>query len=216
MSNDTGDQNARRPDRREREETILAAALAVFQDKGFAAARMEDVAERVGLSKPALYLYFKDKEDLLRSAILRKVTGSVEKLEEVARASAGDPAEKLTRTLDMIYRLMLGDEDRDGFAKMMPVVAVTASRFPEIARFFRDECVRKLDAILLAIVEEGVEAGVFKRSKLSEHAELIMGPVMALGFRRAAFGALDDHQPVDLAAYKTEHTRMVMAALSPD
>ena len=40
---------------------ILEAALALFVEKGFAATRLDDVAERAGLSKAAIYLYFADK-----------------------------------------------------------------------------------------------------------------------------------------------------------
>lgn len=216
MKNEAGGPNARRPDRRQREEAILTAALAVFKEKGFAAARMEDVAEQVGLSKPALYLYFKDKEDLLRSALLRTVSHSIEELEAVAETAAGDPVKKLFQTLDVVYKVMMGVDGHDGFATMIPVVAVTASRFPEMARFFRDECVRKMDAILIGIVQEGVEAGVFRHSLLAQQAELIIGPVMALGLRQATFGALDDGPPIDLDAYKSEHKRMLLAALAPE
>lgn len=212
MPNDTEGGRGRRMDRRAREEKILRAALSVFEEKGFASARMEDVAEKVGLSKPALYLYFKDKEDLLRSALLRIAQTSVQML-ETAAAGPSDPKEKLSRALDGGYRSMLGDDDHPGFASMMPVVAVTASRFPEMARFFRDQCIQKIDAVLLAIVAEGEESGVFTRSGLSQHAELLMGPMIAFGLRRAAFGALDDNAPYDVDVFKAEHKRMVFAAL---
>jgi AcrR family transcriptional regulator len=43
---------------------ILTAAQKVFSEKGYHEARMEDIAERVGVSKRTLYLYFKNKEEL--------------------------------------------------------------------------------------------------------------------------------------------------------
>lgn len=43
---------------------ILEAAQKVFSEKGYHEARMEDIAERVGVSKRTLYLYFKNKEEL--------------------------------------------------------------------------------------------------------------------------------------------------------
>ena len=57
----------RRADDRPRE--ICAAALQVFTDKGFAAAKLDEIAKRAGVSKGTLYLYFKDKEELFRAVI---------------------------------------------------------------------------------------------------------------------------------------------------
>src|SRR5437762_11720460 len=57
----------RRPDARPAE--ILAAALDLFTERGFSATRLEDVAKRAGLSKAAIYLYFKDKTSLLMAIV---------------------------------------------------------------------------------------------------------------------------------------------------
>ena len=63
----------RRPEARPAE--ILAAALDLFAEKGFSATRMEDVAARAGLSKAAIYLYFKDKMALLK-ALVNEMAGA--------------------------------------------------------------------------------------------------------------------------------------------
>ncbi len=78
---------ARRPDARPSE--ILAAALELFAEKGFSATRMEDVASRAGLSKAAIYLYFKDKMALLQ-ALVNEMAGA-------NLATARHIAEKATR-----------------------------------------------------------------------------------------------------------------------
>jgi AcrR family transcriptional regulator len=48
---------------------IAEAALDVFADKGFAGARLDDIASRAGISKGALYLYFETKEDIFRAVV---------------------------------------------------------------------------------------------------------------------------------------------------
>ena len=48
---------------------IVAAALEVFAEKGFAGARLDEIAARAGVSKGALYLYFETKEDLFRAVV---------------------------------------------------------------------------------------------------------------------------------------------------
>jgi AcrR family transcriptional regulator len=51
--------------RQNRREDVLDAAIEVFHDKGYAAASIQDVAERVGVLKGSLYHYIDSKEDLL-------------------------------------------------------------------------------------------------------------------------------------------------------
>ncbi len=52
-------------EREARKEDILAAAKEVFFEKGFQAATMEEIAQKAGFSKGAIYFYFKSKEEIL-------------------------------------------------------------------------------------------------------------------------------------------------------
>ena len=55
--------------RAQREEQILAVAETVFAERGYQATTMEDVAERVGVTKPLIYEYFGSKEGLLSACV---------------------------------------------------------------------------------------------------------------------------------------------------
>lgn len=55
--------------RGERRRQIIEAALAVFAEKGFNAAKVSDVAARAGVSQGTIYLYFEGKEQLLVQAL---------------------------------------------------------------------------------------------------------------------------------------------------
>ena len=48
---------------------LIAAALDLFVERGFAATRLDEVAARAGVSKGTLYLYFDSKEDLFKAVI---------------------------------------------------------------------------------------------------------------------------------------------------
>lgn len=61
----------KRMPRAQREHQMLEVAVAVFSEHGYVAASMDDIAERVGVSKPMLYEYFTSKEGLLLAAIRR-------------------------------------------------------------------------------------------------------------------------------------------------
>src|SRR6202030_1327248 len=78
---------ARRPGRRprgeaiDRREAILAAAFDEFSARGFAAARLDDVARRAGVAKGTIYLYFHDKESLFQELVrtmLSPLVGAIE------------------------------------------------------------------------------------------------------------------------------------------
>ena len=61
---------ANRPNKRE---LITEAAIAVFAEKGYRSARVADVAKRAGVADGTIYLYFKNKEDLLLSIFEEKM-----------------------------------------------------------------------------------------------------------------------------------------------
>src|ERR1700741_752047 len=69
----------------ERPGEILDAALALFVEKGFAATRLDDVAERAGLSKAAIYLYFDDKMALFQGVIRQTVTANLTTVEVLVK-----------------------------------------------------------------------------------------------------------------------------------
>jgi AcrR family transcriptional regulator len=84
----------RRVGRAERERQILDAAIAVFGDRGYQAASMDQVAARVGVTKPVLYTHFGSKHGLLLACVAR---ARAELLEGTATATAapGKPEEML-------------------------------------------------------------------------------------------------------------------------
>jgi AcrR family transcriptional regulator len=86
----------RRVGRAERERQILDAAVAVFGERGYSAASMDLVAERVGVTKPVLYTHFGSKHGLLLACIARARAQLLE-VTSAAAASASNPEEMLRR-----------------------------------------------------------------------------------------------------------------------
>jgi len=82
----------RRMPRAEREAQILVVAEQVFAERGYSATTMEDVAERVGVTKPLIYEYFGSKEGLLSACIVRART-QLRAVTEAAWEAAGPGAE---------------------------------------------------------------------------------------------------------------------------
>src|SRR5476651_1052584 len=66
----------RRPEHRPQQ--IIEAALEVFGECGLANARLQDIAERAGVSKGTIYLYFPNKEELFREMVRQTAVAAIE------------------------------------------------------------------------------------------------------------------------------------------
>ena len=147
-----------RPDvSEERRAQILDAALEVFARQGFHEARMDDIAQASGLSKGALYLYYKSKD-----AIISALMGSVFNL-AMRGALAVERADGSTRErlLDITERFA---REIDRFSRALPVML----EFYAIAA--RDRTVRAVmgglfdeyRASVTRLIEQGIERGELK------------------------------------------------------
>jgi AcrR family transcriptional regulator len=88
----------KRMPRAERMRQMIEIAEAVFAERGYAAASMDDIAERVGVSKPMLYEYFNSKEGLLLGCI-RQSRSELRLVTEKATVGAVDAEDALRRGL---------------------------------------------------------------------------------------------------------------------
>jgi TetR/AcrR family transcriptional regulator len=73
----------RKREREVRRESAIDAAMSIYESEGYHAITMEKIAERAELSRAALYLYFKSKEEILVSAIVAHSDYFAEVLQEV-------------------------------------------------------------------------------------------------------------------------------------
>src|SRR3954462_6809689 len=98
----------RRKDARPQE--LLAAALDLFVERGFASTRLEDVAKRAGVSKGTLYLYFENKEELFKAVVRENIVPAIGAAEDVIAGFEG-PSDELLRCV------LFGMWDRIGATK---------------------------------------------------------------------------------------------------
>jgi AcrR family transcriptional regulator len=179
-----------------RPDEILDAALAVFTDKGFDAARVDDIAATASLSKGAVYLYFDSKEALLRGLIEREVAPAAQRLRSLADAGVDDP--KATLRLVVVVATQLLADPRI-FATPRLVLSV-APRFSEIAEFYRRRVVDEAIGAISALHRKGVEKGVFRDVDSEAAARMVMGPLLVFAIRKHVLGAEDNTAPLDRAA----------------
>ena len=111
---------------------VLAAAEALFAERGFASARLEDVARAVGVRRASLLYYFHDKEELY-DAVLAELMQALHARVAVAVRADGTLAERVLRGVAAWIDFV---EQRPGFARIVLREAADASpeRAPRIAR----------------------------------------------------------------------------------
>lgn len=196
----------RRAEDRPRE--ICAAALEVFAEKGFAAARLEEIAKRAGVSKGTLYLYFEDKEQLFRAVVRDTVVPNV----DILRASliqTGLPFDQLIRLflaqfVEMTKRVPVG-----AVAKMV----ISESRnFPKLAKVWHDEVVSKGLATVTALIEMAQAKGEVRGGDARLHAFTLMGPMLMGVIYRETLEPIGG-APLDLGALAAQHAETVLTGL---
>ncbi|QFZ24059.1 TetR/AcrR family transcriptional regulator [Saccharothrix syringae] len=106
----------------ERKAQMLDVAEAVFAERGYLAASMDEIAERVGVSKPMLYEYYGSKEGLLIGCIHRARTELFERTQR-AIAGADGPEEVLRQGLLAFFGFI--DERKQSWALLRQEAAIT-------------------------------------------------------------------------------------------
>jgi len=140
----------------ERPGQILAAALVVFSQNGIAAAKLEDIALRAGVSKGTIYLYFESKEELFREVVRHLVVPQLAQADELLADS--NPIDQIRRYLAHHWQFM-DREESDGWIRL---ALLELHKFPDLADFYRQEVIVPSNRSLAAIVRRGIAAGEFR------------------------------------------------------
>jgi AcrR family transcriptional regulator len=184
----------RRKDARPQE--LLAAALALFVERGFAATRLDDVAARAGVSKGTLYLYFPSKEDLFRAVVRDNLVPVLDEAEQVIAGYVGSSAD-LLRDFIMGWWQRIGDTPLSGLTKLM---MAESGNFPEVAKFYHDEIISRSDALIVRMLERGMASGEFRRVNVAQAHLVIVAPILMLMLWRHSFD-LCRPEPISVKDY---------------
>jgi AcrR family transcriptional regulator len=198
----------RRPEARPAE--ILDAALDLFTERGFKATRLEDVASRAGLSKAAIYLYFKDKTSLL-TALVQAMAGANIDLASGMIAQHQGPVAPLLRQL---LGFMAGRIDQSRMPDLMKLVISESRAHPEIGRFYLDNVIGKGLPLFQSIIERGIASGEFRRVDPRLTVKCLVGPMLLAAIWKSAFEPIGA-EPIDIAALAAHDADLMIRALQP-
>src|SRR5215510_4144894 len=138
----------------ERRDAILAAALDEFSARGFAAARLEDVAKRAGVAKGTIYLYFADKEALFQE-LVRFQIGPVMSAFTAALASELPLKGLIDQAIEIFTREVFGTRRK----QVMRLIISEGPRFPALAEFYYREVLGPLLKAVRARLQRARERG---------------------------------------------------------
>jgi AcrR family transcriptional regulator len=159
-----------------RRQAILEAGLAIFSSAGFAAAKLDAVAEKAGVAKGTIYLHFRDKQDLFEQIVRSTVVPVLARLEDVASRN-----ELSTRAaLAGLYQIFVTEVRGTRREQVLRLVISEGSRFPEIASFYYREVVSKGAALLRRVLRRGVANGELASDRLAEHPQLVFAPLIMI------------------------------------
>jgi len=161
------------PSRTDKHELILEAAIRVFAQKGFHAARISDVADEAGVADGTIYLYFKNKDDLLLSIFEEKMDLLLAGLRE-ALVGVTDPLDQVRTFARYHFRQV---QDHRELAEVLQIELRLSNKF---MKEYRPQKLWEYLGKFAEIVRAGQEAGQVRTD---------IDPFMAMW---AFFGAMDE------------------------
>lgn len=198
----------RRPEARPAE--ILAAALEVFAERGFQAARLEEVARRAGVSKGALYLYFETKADLFRAVVTEAISPNIERVK--AMASAAVPFETAARMgLGLMARTLVVDRRISGVVKL---VIAESRNHPELATIWYETVVEPGVTLIGGLIAAAQACGEVRAGDPRLFAFGLMGPMLLSMVWRETFEPVNA-EPIDVGALADQHLDTVLKGMRP-
>jgi TetR/AcrR family transcriptional regulator, cholesterol catabolism regulator len=141
------------PGNETRKEEVIRVAARLFAAKGYHATTLDEIAEEVGVTKPALYYYVTNKEDILRTIIGRMM----EPMEEVTKVGQSVllPTEKMRKMIKILVK----------FAAERKETALIAFEQSKILPKRSRDAIRRREKEVEQAVEqtlkEGIEQGCF-------------------------------------------------------
>ena len=200
----------RRRQKEARPQQLLDAALMLFVEKGFAATRAEEVAQRAGVSKGTLYLYYPSKEELLKAVIREHLSSRIAAGAAAADKHRGTAAE-LLREVFSRWWLDVFDSPTSGVFKL---IITEVRNFPDIAEFYSREVVQPGEQLIARIVQRGVDSGEFDGLDVAAVVHSLVLPMVMLCLHKHSLGACAaHHEDFDAHAFIHSHIDLVIRGL---
>lgn len=157
-----------------RRQAVLEAALEEFLAKGFAAARIEDVAARAGVAKGTVYLGFRDKAELFAEVIRAEMIPLAQALGRMIDDPETPPRRIIETVLLTMARQTLATRKGD----VVRLILAETIRFPQLTQFYRDEVITPTLGKLVALLERALARGDLRAPAVVRFPQTLIAPVI--------------------------------------
>ena len=199
--------DTRRRRKAERPQEILEAAFVEFSRNGYAMTTLDRVAERAGVTKGTIYVYFENKEHLFISMVREVTKATLDIVHEMLETHEGSTADLLRAQFSFIYQHIVEDRRRREVLRML---IAEAPRFPELADRYHQEILRPCLDMLRQAIQRGMDHGEFRKSAIVDLPQIVIAPIALVDLWMMMF---DDRQPLDMKAYFNAHLDLVLNGL---
>jgi len=190
---------------------LLDAALDLFLEKGYTATRVEEVAQRAGVSKGTLFLYFSSKAELFKAVVRENISGRFTEWGEELKTFEGSSEELLHYCLNSWWE-RVGSTRASGLPKLM---MSEAGNFPELVQFFQQEVVQPGNDLIQRILQRGVERGEFRAIDPEYGVYSVLAPMVFLNLWKHGRGSCGDARvELDPQRYLASQLHILLRGLS--
>ncbi len=191
-----------------RPKELLDAALALFVERGYAATRLEEVAQRAGVAKATLYLYYANKLELFKAVVRNSIVSAFDDISRIPAEGPVTARQELEALLTAFVR-RVADSPLSGIPKL---VIAEAGNFPELARFYHDEVIRRGRTLVIGALARGAASGEFRRVDEECAWRIAIAPVLLSIIWKHSFQALDP-EPLDFDRHLASHLDLLFNGL---
>ncbi|TCK25947.1 TetR/AcrR family transcriptional regulator [Pseudonocardia endophytica] len=138
------------------ENELFEQATRLFAERGFAGTSLQDIADALGITRPALYYYVKSKDELLARLVTEVTDGPLNELNDLVAREGGDPVAMLRGVVQVIVRRRTTQP-----ARFRLLIRSEAELPDELTEAYA-ESRRAVLKVITGIVDDGVRAGVFR------------------------------------------------------
>ncbi|MCL2211886.1 MAG: TetR/AcrR family transcriptional regulator [Treponema sp.] len=163
-----------------RREKILEKALAVFMDDGFENATFQKIADRCGITRTILYLYFKNKKEIFNFSLKQLLKNAEQNINSIRADKSLNSVDKITKVLYAVFKL-LEQNRRLLFVVLEYLLHLSKSEKDPEVRVRRRTV--KIRHIISEILIEGIKSGEIKKCNIKEANDYLYGFVEAAIFQ---------------------------------
>ncbi|MEL6125527.1 MAG: TetR/AcrR family transcriptional regulator [Pseudomonadota bacterium] len=201
MTETTKTQRRRR--KAERPEEIRRAALEEIAEKGIAGSTLGGIANRAGISRTTVYLYFETKQEIFEAVARDTIERTIDDAASMLDDHDGPFATLFESVIDRIYsQIVTGDA-----VAILRALLAEGREQADVVAFYHREIFSKGEATVRRLIAYGIERGDLSPNAAALDPRAIMSPIMFAAMWDLVFGQVD---PLDIDGFKRDHVALVL------